>query len=75
VEKATEAQLALPAGYVRLDVADIEADKATVRIWTGPIRKANAGEALLDCGRGYMFNLEKNPSGQWVIKTRGVAVC
>jgi predicted AlkP superfamily pyrophosphatase or phosphodiesterase len=74
-KSATAAQLALPQGYVRLDVADIDAGKATVRIWTGPIRQAKAGEALLDCGRGVTFILEKNASGQWVIKNHGVAVC
>ncbi len=72
---ATEEQLTLPAGYVRLDIADIAADKATVRIWSGPIRTAMPGEALLDCGRGQTFVFERNASGKWVIKSRGMAVC
>ncbi len=74
-KSASEAERALPAGIVRLDIAEVTGEKATVRIWTGPIAKPEPGKASLDCGRGLTLNFEKATTGEWVVKSRGVAMC
>ncbi|MBK5259341.1 MAG: alkaline phosphatase family protein [Thermoanaerobaculia bacterium] len=65
----------LPEGHVRIDRAEVSGNKAAVNIWTGPIPKAKPGEILLDCGKGHMFQLEKNTDGRWVVTGIGVSVC
>ncbi len=74
-KNATEEERALPPGIIRLDIATLSDGQATVRVWTGPIPKPEPGKASLDCGRGLTLNLEKSTSGEWVIKSRGVAMC
>jgi hypothetical protein len=65
----------LPAGYARLDALEVNGDKATVRLWTGPIPKEQPGVLNLNCGAGYTFNLVRDANGVWRITTFGIAQC
>jgi hypothetical protein len=65
----------LPAGYARLDALDVSGDKATVRLWTGPIPKPQPGVVSMNCGTGHIFNLTRDPNGAWRITSRGIAQC
>lgn len=72
-ETATES---LPGGYARLDRIEINADKATVTLWYGPIPKPQPGVMMLACGTGYTFQLQRDANGEWqVTGPPGVAVC
>src|SRR5438105_6423585 len=46
----------LPAGFARLDPPEVRGDKATVRLWTGPIPKPQPGVISMSCGSGHIFN-------------------
>jgi hypothetical protein len=65
----------LPAGYARLDALDVNGDKATVRLWTGPIPKPLPGVINMSCGTGHTFNLTRDTNGVWKITSRGLTVC
>jgi arylsulfatase A-like enzyme len=65
----------LPDGYARLDSVEVNGDKATVRLWYGPIPPPPpAGVIQLACGTGYTFHL-KLEGGVWRIEGRGLAMC
>lgn len=65
----------LPAGYARLDRAEITGDTAAVTLWYGPIPKAEPGQVLLSCGSGYTYQLQRDANGEWQVKSFGIAVC
>jgi hypothetical protein len=65
----------LPAGYARLDALEVNGDKATVRLWTGPIPKPQPGVINMSCGTGHTFNLTRDVNGVWKITSRGLTVC
>ncbi len=65
----------LPAGYARLDALEVNGDKATVRLWTGPIPKPQPGVLSMNCGTGHTFSLVRDANGVWRITSRGVAQC
>ncbi len=65
----------LPAGYARLDVLEVSGDKATVRLWTGPIPKPQPGVISMNCGTGHIFNLTRDTNGAWRITSRGIVQC
>ena len=65
----------LPAGYARLDALDVSGDKATVRLWTGPIPKPPPGVISMSCGTGHIFNLTRDANGVWRITSRGIVQC
>ncbi|MCU1349307.1 MAG: putative protein of the superfamily, partial [Acidobacteria bacterium] len=67
-------EVLLPADYVRLDALDIAGDRATVKLWSGPIVKPKPGELSMSCGTGYTLYFERR-NGAWVQTSMGVAMC
>ena len=65
----------LPAGYARLDALEVNGNKGTVRLWTGPIPKPQPGVLSMNCGTGHTFNLVRDANGVWRITSRGVVQC
>jgi hypothetical protein len=66
--------VALPADFARLDQFTIDGDKATVKVWLGPVGKLTPGPMSLSCGTGMIINLERR-DGHWVETSRGIEVC
>ena len=65
----------LPAGYARLDALEVNGNKGTVRLWTGPIPKPQPGVLSMNCGTGHIFNLVRDANGVWRITSQGVVQC
>ena len=66
----------LPAGYARLEKAEINGDTATVALWYGPIPPPPPpGVVQLACGSGYTYQLQRDASGEWQVKSFGITVC
>lgn len=66
--------VSLPADYARLDAFTIDGDKASVKVWLGPVEKPKAGVMSLACGTGMTIQFERR-NGAWVETSRGIAVC
>ena len=65
----------LPAGYARLDALEVNGNKGTVRLWTGPVPKPQPGVLSMNCGTGHIFNLVRDANGVWRITSQGVVQC
>jgi hypothetical protein len=66
----------LPAGYARLDQAEITGDTANVTVWYGPIPPPPPpGVLQLACGTGHRYQLKRDADGTWRIVSRGVVMC
>jgi hypothetical protein len=65
---------ALPEGYAKLQMIDINGNHGTLRLLVGPVPKAKEGELMLACGTTYSFALDRVEGG-WRATVTGVAVC
>ena len=59
----------------RLDALEVNGNKGTVRLWTGPIPKPQPGVLSMNCGAGHIFNLVRDANGVWRITSQGVVQC
>ncbi|HWS71405.1 MAG TPA: hypothetical protein VN605_04795, partial [Thermoanaerobaculia bacterium] len=66
--------VSLPADYARLDQLAIDGDKATAKVWLGPVEKPKPGVMSMSCGTGMTIYFERR-NGAWVETSRGIAVC
>jgi hypothetical protein len=66
--------VSIPADYASLNAFTIDGDKATVKVWLGPVEKPKPGVASFNCGTGMTLNFERR-DGVWVETSRGIAVC
>ncbi|HEY3054662.1 MAG TPA: alkaline phosphatase family protein [Thermoanaerobaculia bacterium] len=64
----------LPVGFIRVDSVEVAGDRATVRLWTGPIPKPSPGEISMDCGTGHTYNFSRS-DGDWHLDSMGIVKC
>ncbi|HEV8657916.1 MAG TPA: hypothetical protein VGS96_04745, partial [Thermoanaerobaculia bacterium] len=64
----------LPVGFIRIDAVQIDGDRATVRLWTGPIPKPRPGELSMDCGTGHTYMFSR-VDGEWHLDSMGIMKC
>ena len=64
----------LPVGFIRVDSVEVNGDRATVRLWTGPIPKPRPGQLSMDCGTGHTYMFSRS-DGEWRLDSMGIAKC